>query len=189
MIERLRVRIPVGAAGEISSPELDFFALFWGVRFTPVLPQWHVKCPGHRAKSAGGRLHLNSHTPLTQQSRSWLTMPLSRHSVGTYPQTSSNATCKGIFGRSRLGSLSHQLSSPTVASQRLKGCTDEAARRRRVACQTPTLVIRRQAPSSEFLNRGRLEVGRVQRSGQATSRPTIDPSLTRAAIPSTASLL
>ena len=31
----------------------------------PVLPQWHVKDPGRSAKSAGGRLHLNTHTPLT----------------------------------------------------------------------------------------------------------------------------
>ena len=31
----------------------------------PMLPQWHVKDPNHSAKSAGGRLHLNTHTPLT----------------------------------------------------------------------------------------------------------------------------
>ena len=40
------------------------------------LLQWHIKDPGHSAKSAGGRLHLNTHTPLTQQSRNGLTMPL-----------------------------------------------------------------------------------------------------------------
>ena len=51
--------------------------------FHPVLPQWHVKDPGHPAKGAGGRLHLNTRTFLTQRSRSGLTM-LSRHSVGTY---------------------------------------------------------------------------------------------------------
>ena len=50
------------------------------------------KRPRHSAKSAGGRLQLNTHTPLTQPSRSWLTMPLSRHSVGTYQETSSYAT-------------------------------------------------------------------------------------------------
>ena len=48
-----------------------------------MLPQWHVKDPGHSAKSAGGRLHLNTHTPLTQRSRSGLTVP-SRLSVKTY---------------------------------------------------------------------------------------------------------
>ena len=52
-------------------------------RSTPVLPQWHVKDPCHSAKSAGGRLHLNTYTPLTQRSQSGLTM-LSRRSVGTY---------------------------------------------------------------------------------------------------------
>ena len=52
-------------------------------RSNPVLPQRHVKDPGHSAKSAGGRLHLNTHTPLTQRSRSGLTVP-SRLSVKTY---------------------------------------------------------------------------------------------------------
>ena len=32
----------------------------------PVLLQWHVKDPGHSANSEGGKLHLNTHTPLTQ---------------------------------------------------------------------------------------------------------------------------
>ena len=45
-------------------------------------PKWHVKDPGHSAKSAGGRLHPNTHTPLIQRSRSGLTMTPSRHSVG-----------------------------------------------------------------------------------------------------------
>ena len=50
--------------------------------FHPVLAQWHVKDPGHSAIGAGGRLHLNTPTPLTQQSRNGMTM-LSRHSLGT----------------------------------------------------------------------------------------------------------
>ena len=58
--------------------------------FHPVLPQLHIKGPGHSAKSAGGRLHLNSHTPLTQRSRSGLTMPLSRHGVGLTRNSSGN---------------------------------------------------------------------------------------------------
>ena len=49
----------------------------------PVFLQWHIKDSDHSAISAGGRLHLNTHTPLTQWSRSGLTMLLSRHSVGT----------------------------------------------------------------------------------------------------------
>ena len=84
MSERLQVRIPAGAAVEFSSPELTLCADSFDVRSNPVLPQWHVKDPGQSAKSAGGRLHLNTHTSLTQRSRSGLTMPLSRHSVGTY---------------------------------------------------------------------------------------------------------
>ena len=64
MIERSRVRIPAGAAGEFSSPGSTFCAdSYFGVRSTPVLPQLHVKDPGHSAKSAGGRLQLNTHTP------------------------------------------------------------------------------------------------------------------------------
>ena len=64
MIERSRVRIPAGAAGEFSSPGSTFCAdSYFGIRSTPVLPQEHVKDPGHYAKSAGGRLQLNTHTP------------------------------------------------------------------------------------------------------------------------------
>ena len=81
--------------------------LLFGVRSTPVLLQWHVKDPGHSAKSAGGRLHLNTHTPMTQRSRCGLIMLLSRHSVGTYQETSSHATCQGTLDHSRLSSLSH----------------------------------------------------------------------------------
>ena len=66
------------------------------------------KHPGHSAKSAGGRLHLNTHAPLTQRSRSGLTMLLSRHSVGTYQETSSHATRQGTLGHSRLSSLGHR---------------------------------------------------------------------------------
>ena len=51
--------------------------------FHPVLLQWHAKYLGHSAKSAGGRLHLNMHTPLTLQSQSGLTV-LFRHTVEMY---------------------------------------------------------------------------------------------------------
>ena len=81
--------------------------LLFGVRSNPVLPRWHVKDPGHPAKSAGGRLHLNTHTPLTQQSWSGLTMPLSRQSVGTYQETSSHGSRQGTLGHSHLSLLSH----------------------------------------------------------------------------------
>ena len=83
MIKRLQVRIPPRAEGEFPSPELALCADSYSA--TPGLPQWHVKDPGHSAQSAGGRFHPNTHTPLTQQYRSGLTVPLSRHSVGWEP--------------------------------------------------------------------------------------------------------
>ena len=63
MTEMSRVRIPAGAAGEFSSPGSTICAdSSFGIRSTPVLPQQHVKDPGHSAKSAGGKLQLNTHT-------------------------------------------------------------------------------------------------------------------------------
>ena len=119
MWDSLLVRAPtrdrkVGSSYPGRSGGIIFFSrvnfawwLLFGVRSTPVSPQWHVKNPGHSAKNAGGRLHLNTHTPLTQRSRSGLTMSLCRHSVKTYPETSSHATCQGTHGHCRLSSLSH----------------------------------------------------------------------------------
>ena len=54
VIERYRVRIPVGAAGGFSSPGSIFCAdSYFGISSTPVLLQQHVKDPGHSAKRAG----------------------------------------------------------------------------------------------------------------------------------------
>ena len=103
MIKRLRVRIPAGTLGQFSSLELLF-----GVCSTPVLPQWHVKDSDHSVKSAGSRLHLNTHTPMTQRSGSALTMPLSKYRVGTYRETSSPSTRQGTLSHSRLSLLSHR---------------------------------------------------------------------------------
>ena len=72
-----------GASGEFSVPVNFVCWLLFSVCSIPMLPQWHVKDPGHSAKSAGDRLHLNSHTPLAQRSQSRLTMLLSGHSMGT----------------------------------------------------------------------------------------------------------
>ena len=84
MIERLQIQISAGMAGEFSSPESTLCADSYLMSVSPpMLQQWHIKDPSHCAKSAGGRLHLDMYTPLTQ---CWitLTMPMSRHSVGTY---------------------------------------------------------------------------------------------------------
>ena len=98
---------PAGAAGKFFF-QSQLCVLTYSVSVLPLmLPQWHVKDPGHSVKSAGGRLHLNTHTPLTRRSRSRLTTPLSRQNVGIYQETSSHATRQGTLGPSRLSSLSH----------------------------------------------------------------------------------
>ena len=80
MIERFRIQILAEVAGEFSSQEVTLRADSNLVSVPPpLLPEWQVKDLGHSARSAGGRLPLNMHTPLTQQS---YTMPLCRHSVG-----------------------------------------------------------------------------------------------------------
>ena len=99
---------PSRSGGRIFFSRVNFVCwLLLGVRSTPLLPQWHVKDLGHSTKSAGDRLHLNTHTPLTQRSRSGLTMPLSRQSVGIYQETSLHATCQGTLSHSCLSSLGH----------------------------------------------------------------------------------
>ena len=108
VIERLRVRIPAGPPEEFSSPELTLCAGSYSVSVPPPCYRSGTsKDPGHWTKSTGGRIHVNTHTPWTQRSRSELTTSLSGYSVRTYPETSSHATCQGTFGHSRLNSLSH----------------------------------------------------------------------------------
>ena len=53
------------------------------------------------------RVTPNTHTPLTQRSRSGLTMPLSRHSAGTYPE---NELTRNLSGNIR--PQSSQLAEP-----------------------------------------------------------------------------
>ena len=59
-----------------------------------MLPQLHVKDPGHSATKASGRLHLNPHMALTRRSRSGLTM-VSRQSVTTYQGNELTRTSSG----------------------------------------------------------------------------------------------
>ena len=63
VIEMSWVRVLPAAAGELFSSGQLSVLIHFGIRSTPVLPQYHVKYPGHSAKSAGGRLELNTHTP------------------------------------------------------------------------------------------------------------------------------
>ena len=65
---------------------VDFLCWLWFSNHSiPVLPQWHIGDANHFAKSAGGRFHLNMHTPFIQRTLSELTM-LSMHSVATYQE-------------------------------------------------------------------------------------------------------
>ena len=87
---------PGRSGGRIFFSRVNFVCwLLFGVRSTPVLPHWHVKDPGHSAKSAGGRLHLNTHTPCPGIVRE------------PFQKMSSHATRQGTFGHSRRSSLSH----------------------------------------------------------------------------------
>ena len=94
MIERLRVRIPAGAEGEFSSTESTLCAgSIFGVLSTPVLPQKHIKDPGHSAKKCRWQVTPKNAYILDPKMLSGLIMFLSRHSAGTYPEMSSHATC------------------------------------------------------------------------------------------------
>ena len=65
MIKRLWVRIPAGVVGKFFSSELTLCADSYSVSVPLLLLQWHVKELSHCGKGAGGRLHVNTHTPLT----------------------------------------------------------------------------------------------------------------------------
>ena len=63
---------PGRSGGRIFFSGVNFVCwLLFGVHSTLVLLQWHIKDPGHSAKSAGGRSHLNTHTPLTLSKSEW----------------------------------------------------------------------------------------------------------------------
>ena len=63
MIERSQVGIPEGTAGEFSTPGSTFCADSFRYPFHPRVTAVARKDLGHSAKSAGGRLQLNTHTP------------------------------------------------------------------------------------------------------------------------------
>ena len=115
MIERLRIRVPAEAAGDFSSPVLTLCADSYSVSVPPRVIA--VACIRPRSFCQKCRLHLNTHTPLTQRIRIGLTMVLSRHSMGTYQETSSHATCQGTLSHSHLSLLSH---SGLILAQRVE---------------------------------------------------------------------
>ena len=73
MIERLLVPVLAGAAGELSSPEFTFCADSYSLSVPPLVTAVARKRPPViPPKMQVGRLHLNMHSPLTQQSWSGL---------------------------------------------------------------------------------------------------------------------
>ena len=62
MIEKSWVRVPTGEVGDFFS-RVNFLCCYFGIRSTSVLQQQHVNDPGHSAKSADGRLQLNTYAP------------------------------------------------------------------------------------------------------------------------------
>ena len=84
------------------------------VRCTPVLPQWHVKDPGHFAKSACGRLQLNTHTPLTHKPK-WSDDAAIQAECGNL---SGNELTRNLSGNSR--PQSSQLAKPLWTDLGLK---------------------------------------------------------------------
>ena len=89
-----------------SSPELNFCVDSYSVSVLPALAQWHVKDPDHSAKSAGGRLHLNTSTSFTQRSRSGLTNA-AQATWEPIRESNSHETRQGMLGHCRASSLSH----------------------------------------------------------------------------------
>ena len=111
--------------------------LLFDVRSNPVLPQWHVKDPGHSAKSTDGRLHLNTHTPFTHRGRTVLTLPLSRQSVQIYQTTSSHSTRQETPSKS--SHLTETLwTDPALISVRelISTLNERKTRRRTINCRT-----------------------------------------------------
>ena len=82
--------------------QLCLLTLIW-CPYQPRVTAVARKRPRSFCQKCKWQIHLNTHTLLSQRSRSGLTMPLSRHSVGIYPETNSHATCQGTLGLSRLG--------------------------------------------------------------------------------------
>ena len=97
VIERSRVRVPAGAAGECSFPKFTFRADSCSVSVPTRVIAAARKGSQSFCQSAGGRLQINTHTPFIQRSRSGLTM-LSKHIVGTYQ---GNEITRNQYGNTR----------------------------------------------------------------------------------------
>ena len=80
--DQLRIQAVALGCGRIFSSRLNLCWLLFGLHSPPssLLLQWHIKDPSHSARSAGGRLQIDTHTPFTNNWVGWLCFP---DSVGT----------------------------------------------------------------------------------------------------------
>ena len=165
---------PGTSSRRIFSSRVNFLCwLLFGIRCNPVLPQWHIKNSGHSAKSACGRLYLNMHTPWTQWRWSGLTMPLRRHSVGTYQKMSSHTTCQGTtYSRPQLSQLAEPLWTGPGLKSGISVCDllpkKTKKSRQEMNCQTLSQDSRTQEeshhPHHTFQYLNRITQGRVWRN-------------------------
>ena len=108
MIERLPVRIPAGAAEKFSSPESSLCADSYSVPVPGRVTAVARKRPRSFCQKRRWQVTPKHACTLDPTKSEWADYAaLSRHSVGTYRETSSLATCQGAFGHGRLISLSH----------------------------------------------------------------------------------
>ena len=120
---------PGRSSGRIFFSRVNFVCwLLFVVCSFPRLWQWHVKDPGHSAKSTGGRLLLNMHTPLTQWSQSWADYAF----VGnTWPQSSQLAERLWTDPGLKSGISVHKLISTEKKKKRRWGMNGHTS------CQNP----------------------------------------------------
>ena len=99
--------------GIIFFSRLNFvFWLLFGVCYTPILLQLHIKVPSHSAKSAGDRLHLNTLDPMISE---WVDCAAVRAKCGNL---SGNELTRNLSGNTQLHSS--QLTEPLWTDPGLK---------------------------------------------------------------------
>ena len=107
MIERLRVRIPAGAAGEFSSPELSLCANSYSVSVPPRITAEARKRSRSVCKKCKWQV-TPKHASTIDPTKSELAENAVQESVWELiRETSSHATRQGTLGHGQLSSLSH----------------------------------------------------------------------------------
>ena len=164
---------PGRSGGRIFFSRVNFLcSSSFGVRSTPVLQQWHVKDPGYSAKSAGGRLHLHTQTPLTKWKLELADCAV-RHSVETY---------KGKRAQTQLV----RKHSATVVSARWAIVDWSWPKKMEAVCASwsPLLKKRRKKKKEKKKKRKKAQAGNEssnlpQKSSQTSKKPSPPPPLCR----------